>query len=134
MVNTFPVETKVVMNERKAARKAHGRWGDEKEKELTGFDAEPGEADFGSAGNGASLDGADLAGGVRELEEEPGTDDILPDQLGYFAEPPREEPLTAQPNERPRREEPGPSNEHHEDERPSLSTVQSQLPKGFPNL
>jgi hypothetical protein len=52
--------------------------------ELTGADAAPDEADFGSAGNGADPFEADLAGTSRRsrsLEPEPDAADIRPDQV-----------------------------------------------------
>lgn len=93
-------------------------------KELTGFDATPEEADIGSAGNGASFAGADLSGGVRELEEEAEASDILPDQLRYYAEP-EEQELTAQPSERQPVDEP-PRPAHKQESRPALSTPRSE--------
>jgi len=87
------------------ARKTEGP---EQTPELTGADAAPEEAEFGSAGNGADPFEADLAGTSRQsraLEPEPDASDIRPDRVeaGPEAEPPgeEEEEPTARPTEWP---------------------------------
>lgn len=99
--------------------------------ELTGFDADPSEATFGEAGNGASPFGADLAGGFVELEEEPSGADISPDQV---EEPSEEGPevdedqLTARPTRKLDRERLEQGVEDAEDTRPELSNPEMELP------
>jgi hypothetical protein len=98
-------------------------------RELTGNDATPAEARIGSAGNGASPHGADLTGGYRELEEEPGAADILPDQVTRFDEAVVEEDehITARPRDRLEAEELEQA-AHDRDVRPELSSPDSELP------
>ncbi|WP_373047428.1 hypothetical protein [Vulgatibacter sp.] len=73
-------------------------------RELTGRDANMGEADVGDAGNGVDYWGADLTGGLpRPIEDEPDRpDDIVPDRVERWPGQPADEDreLTAQPTER----------------------------------
>jgi hypothetical protein len=74
--------------------------------EVTGRDASPDEAMMGSAGNGASPSGADLVGGVKDIEDSARGEDIAPDQIKRFAAAGEEDAeITAQPAERPERVE-----------------------------
>ncbi len=107
------------------------RTDDESTPELTGDDARPSEAALGSAGNGASPFGADLTGGVRELEDSPHPEDILPDHIERLAGAPADDDLavTARPNDRPE-----PLDEHlehapsdDEEDRPDIGTPTDRL-------
>lgn len=88
-------------------RKKHGEIDRSDETpELTGSDAPPDEAEFGSAGNGADPFEADLSGTTRQsrsIDEEGDGEDIVPDRIDRYrdeSEDEREE-ITAQPAERP---------------------------------
>lgn len=71
--------------------------------EITGHDADMGQAPVGDAGNGADPFGGDLTGGYpRDIEEEPGYEDIVPDLVERAPGAADEaEEITAQPNEPP---------------------------------
>lgn len=75
--------------------------------ELTGSDAPPDEAEFGSAGNGADPFDADLAGTTRRsrsIDDEGDGEDIVPDRIDSYrdaSEDDEEHEITAQPAERP---------------------------------
>ncbi|MBI3182759.1 MAG: hypothetical protein HYZ28_11530 [Myxococcales bacterium] len=101
---------------------------EEKTKELTGFDADPSEAAFGSAGDGASMFGADLTGGFREAEEEPNALDILPDHIERLAGSPLsdEEHLTARPTQPPSRDELERELEEEAEERPQMTSPEAE--------
>ena len=78
-----------------------GKRGGERTPELTGTDADISEALVGSAGNGASPHGGDLAG-ARELEDPPDAEDISPDRVGRFRESGEEQEDETEVTARPR--------------------------------
>jgi len=86
--------------------KTRNRDAGERTEEVTGRDATMGQAEIGDAGNGADPYGADVLGGLPEIEEEARPSDILPDQLRPFpaTKPPTtrgDREVTARSSERP---------------------------------
>ena len=91
---------------------------EEHTRELTGFDASPAEAHLGSS---EPPDGQqqDLTLGVRDLEDEPESADLLPDGVELHGEQEEGPEPTAQPSERPREEKS--VGDPPQDERPGFS-------------